>query len=210
MRFQPGQSGNPAGRPPGSRNKKTIALEEAFDEHAEEILKEVVGRAKEGEKSAMRLCMERMLAPKRERPVAIVLPVIETPADARKALAVVTAELSEGNLTITEATRLIGLIQRMLRLVAQIEKMEQAGREGEAAEAFDRSVRETMNVLSPQDEKSNAGPQAAQTEAPVEPSLYFPVNSQAEETGAVLGSEGGDSSVGAPREQEVPPLPRAA
>jgi Family of unknown function (DUF5681) len=102
MRFQPGQSGNPAGRPPGSLNKKTIALEEAFEEHVEEILKEVVSRAKEGEKSAMRLCMERMLAPKRERPVAIDLPVIEGPADARKALAVVTTELAEGNLTITE------------------------------------------------------------------------------------------------------------
>ena len=102
MKYQPGQSGNPAGRPPGSRNKKTIAMEEAFEEHAEDILKEVVGRAKEGEKTAMRLCMERMLAPKRERPVAIDLPVIDTPADARKALAVVTAELAEGNLTITE------------------------------------------------------------------------------------------------------------
>ena len=79
MQYQPGQSGNSAGRPPGSRNKKTIALEAAFEEHAEEVLKEVVGRAKEGEKTAMRLCMERMLAPKRERPVAIDLPVIETP-----------------------------------------------------------------------------------------------------------------------------------
>ena len=36
MKFQPGQTGNPAGRPPGSRNKKTIALEEAFEEHAED------------------------------------------------------------------------------------------------------------------------------------------------------------------------------
>jgi hypothetical protein len=26
MKFQPGQSGNPAGRPPGSLNRKTLAL----------------------------------------------------------------------------------------------------------------------------------------------------------------------------------------
>jgi hypothetical protein len=26
-RFQPGRSGNPAGRPPGSRNKTTLAVE---------------------------------------------------------------------------------------------------------------------------------------------------------------------------------------
>src|SRR5262252_8423131 len=175
MRFQPGQSGNPAGRPPGSRNHKTIALEEAFEEHVEDILKEVVGRAKEGEKNAMRLCMERMLAPKRERPVAIDLPVIETPADARKALAVVTAELAEGSLTITEATRLIGLIQRMLRLVGDIEKMEKAEREEQEARALGRSVRASMETYLAQDEGAEADPEAihaAPPTAPPDPSLY--------------------------------------
>lgn len=210
MRFQPGQSGNPAGRPPGSRNKKTIALEEAFDEHAEDILKEVVGRAKEGDKSAMRLCMERMLAPKRERPVVIDLPVIETPAAARNALAVVTAELSEGHLTITEATRLIGLIQRMLRLVGQIEEMEQADRAAEAAEAFGRSVRETMKAMLPSDEESDPHPEATQTAPSAEPSLYSPVNSTGKPTGAVPASAGGDASSGVLRQEQAPALPRAA
>jgi hypothetical protein len=199
MQFQPGQSGNPAGRPPGSRNKKTLALEEAFDEHAEEILKEVVGRAKEGEKSAMRLCMERMLAPKRERPVAIDLPVIETPADARKALAVVAAELAEGSLTITEATRLIGLIERMLRLVGQIEKMEQADREEEAAQALGRSVRESMEAYLAQDEGAASGPEAASTGAPGDRALYFPVNSENDEAVAsASGVRDGGQSEGAP------------
>lgn len=114
----------------------------------------------------MRLCMERMLAPKRERPVAIALPVIETPADARTALAVVTAELAEGGLTITEATRLIGLIQRMLRLVGQIEKKEEADREEEAAEASDRSVREPMNATFPPDEASKAPANATKPGCP--------------------------------------------
>jgi hypothetical protein len=199
MKFQPGQSGNPAGRPPGSRNKKTLALEEAFDEHAEEILKEVVGRAKEGEKSAMRLCMERMLAPKRERPVAIDLPVIETPADARKALAVVAAELAEGSLTITEATRLVGLIERMLRLVGQIEKMEQADCEEEAAQALGRSVRESMEAYLAQDEEAASGAEAASTGAPGDPALYFPVNSENDEAVAsASGVRDGGQSEGAP------------
>ena len=210
MRFQPGQSGNPAGRPPGSRNHKTIALEEAFEEHVEDILKEVVGRAKEGEKNAMRLCMERMLAPKRERPVAIDLPVIETPADARKALAVVTAELAEGDLTITEATRLIGLIQRMLRLVGQIEKMEQADREENDARALGRSVGETMEAYLAQEEEMETAPQAPQTTPPADPPLYSPVNSQIERPQTGPGGENGASPGALPRETEARSLPRAA
>jgi Family of unknown function (DUF5681) len=212
MKYQPGQSGNPAGRPPGSRNKKTIAIEEAFEEHAEDVLKEVVGRAKEGEKTAMRLCMERMLAPKRERPVAIDLPVIETPADARKALAVVTAELAEGSLTITEATRLIGLIQRMLRLVGDIEKMEKAGREAEEAKALGRSVRASMDAFLAQDEATRAPAEATQTAAPAsarDPSLYFPVNS--ENVPAPDGSRAGPGGTGQAGEPSAEaPLARAA
>jgi hypothetical protein len=54
MRFQPGQSGNPAGRPPGSLNKKTLALQEAFEAKAEEIVDDVIARAKTGQPTAMR------------------------------------------------------------------------------------------------------------------------------------------------------------
>ena len=210
MRFQSGQSGNPAGRPLGSRNKATLALEAAFEERAEEIVNDVVERAKNGQAAAMRLCMDRLLAPKRHRPVAIDLPVIETPADARKALAVVTAELAQGNLTIPEATGLIALIDRMLRLADRIGEMERVRREEERVEAAGRRVRETFEALMAQDETPDA---VASAEKPAAP-LYSPVNSQispaAEPTGA---SPGGDEAVAqpaAPREEAPAPLLRAA
>src|SRR5262249_29634086 len=144
MKFQPGQSGNPAGRPLGSRNKKTLALEEAFDERAEEILNDVVGRAKEGEKTAMRLCMERILAPKRERPITIDLPVIETPSDAREALLVVTAELGAGGITIGEASKLVALIDRMVRLIERLDNLEQKKREEQNQRDALRRIAEQM------------------------------------------------------------------
>jgi Family of unknown function (DUF5681) len=61
MTFQPGQSGNPASRAAGSRNRKTLALEAAFFARAEAFVAEVLRRAMAGEPAAMRLCMERVL-----------------------------------------------------------------------------------------------------------------------------------------------------
>jgi Family of unknown function (DUF5681) len=200
MKFQPGHSGNPAGRPPGSRNKKTIALEEAFAEHGEEILKDVVARAKEGQDTPLRLCMERMLARKRERAIAIALPAIETPEDARAAVAVVTAELAEGNLTIGEASGLIALIDRMVRLAERIAKMEQVrheaealvrmrearaaqeGREEEQAQALAQRMRDAIAARAAR-ERAQQAANPPPTPTPPQAALYPPVNSGAAPAG---------------------------
>ena len=41
MIFEKGQSGNPAGRPPGSRNKATVLAETMFQGAGEEIIRTV-------------------------------------------------------------------------------------------------------------------------------------------------------------------------
>src|SRR5438270_487582 len=52
MTFLPGQSGNPAGRAAGSRNKKTLAAEAALFDHAQELVDDLVDRARRGEPAA--------------------------------------------------------------------------------------------------------------------------------------------------------------
>ena len=61
MPFQPGQSGNPAGRPVGSRNKVNRDLDEAFSAGGAELIVCILERAKAGDPAAMRLCMDRAL-----------------------------------------------------------------------------------------------------------------------------------------------------
>ena len=194
MRFQPGQSGNPAGRPPGSLNKKTLEAQALLAERAEEIVTNLMDRAMEGHGTAMRLCMDRLVPTGRNRPVAIELPVIKTPEDAELALTVVTDELAAGKLTIAEASALITLIDRMLRLAERMWKFQQARREAAAADQ----------------DASQAEPQAPQAaEKPAAP-LYSPVNSRAEPTSAAPAREGADASAGTVRQSTAPPLPRAA
>ena len=110
MTFQPGQSGNPAGRPRGARNKKTLALEALLDGESEALMEKMIGMAKVGDDLAMRLLMERMLAPRRERPVPLPLPRIECDADARRASAEVIEALGEGEITPKEAEHLMRAI----------------------------------------------------------------------------------------------------
>jgi hypothetical protein len=119
---------------------------------------------------------------------------------------------SEGGLTITEATRLVGLIQRMLRLAGDIEKRETADREEQEARALGRSVRESMEAYLAEDEGMEARPEGTQTGSPAatrDPSLYFPVDS--ENAVATDGSGAApDGGAGAGEASVRPPLTRAA
>ena len=58
--FKPGVSGNPSGRPQGSRNKATLALESLLDGQAEVLTQKAVDMALEGDMQALRLCLERI------------------------------------------------------------------------------------------------------------------------------------------------------
>jgi hypothetical protein len=60
--FQPGQSGNPSGRPKGARNKATLVVEALLENEAEALTRKVIDLALEGSMPALRLCLERLFA----------------------------------------------------------------------------------------------------------------------------------------------------
>jgi hypothetical protein len=208
MRFQPGQSGNPGGRPPGSLNRKTLAAQEAMIERAQELIDSMVDRAKNGDSAAMRAAMERLVPTGRNRRVAIDLPVIKTPEDAELALSVVTDELAAGNLTISEASALINLIDRMLRVAERMWNFARSRRYGARRDAILLDEQEAPAASETGD------PQAAQTAEKPKAPLYSPVNSAiapgADATGEPAGREAEIPPSGVPQETTAPPLARAA
>src|SRR3978361_2276837 len=59
-RFAKGQSGNPAGKPAGTRNATTLAVEQLLHGEAEAITRKAIEMAKEGDTIALRLVLERV------------------------------------------------------------------------------------------------------------------------------------------------------
>ena len=59
--FGPGKSGNPNGRPKGSRNRITRALQEQIDDKAEALMAKAIEKALEGDSSMLRhsVCLRR-------------------------------------------------------------------------------------------------------------------------------------------------------
>lgn len=69
-KFQKGQSGNPAGRSKGAKDKRT-ELRSLFEPHRAELIQIVIDKAKAGDTTALRICLDRLVAPVRSNPVRI-------------------------------------------------------------------------------------------------------------------------------------------
>jgi hypothetical protein len=115
MRFEKGQSGNPAGRPPGSRNKATVLAESIFQGEAEAIIRMAIDKAKEGDMMAIRLCLERVFPKLRDRATLFDLPPINNAAEALDALTSVVEGVRGGEITAAEGCELSKLVDHYLR-----------------------------------------------------------------------------------------------
>ena len=115
-RGRPFAQGN-AGRPKGARNKTTLAVEALLDGEAEAISRKAIAMAKDGDMTAIRLCMDRIVPPRKDRPIPFPMPKMETAADAVKASSAVIAAVAEGDLTPSEAAELTTMVEAFARTI---------------------------------------------------------------------------------------------
>ncbi len=73
---------------------------------------------------AMRLCMERIYPPRKERPVTFDIPKMESAADAVNVMGAVLEAVASGELTTSEAQAVAGVIETFRRTIetSEIEK----------------------------------------------------------------------------------------
>jgi hypothetical protein len=128
-RFQPG---NP-GRKPGARNRATLAVEAMLDGEAERLTRVAIDRAAEGDMVAMRLVMDRVVAPRRDRPVSFRMPPIKTIADISLASAAIVEAVAEGHITPDEASSISRLLEAHAKILETSELAERLARLEEKA-----------------------------------------------------------------------------
>lgn len=130
--FQPGVSGNPSGRPVGSKNKTTIAALALLDGEAEKLSRKAIELALLGDVGALRLCIDKVVPARKDRPVEIELKRIESPSDACEVISDLIEAVGKGELSPSEADVIAGLVERRAKLSelheleARLKRLEEA------------------------------------------------------------------------------------
>jgi hypothetical protein len=119
--FRKGQSGNPTGKPKGTRHRTTMAIQELLDGEAEKLTRKCVELALSGDTTALRLCMERLAPVLKSRPVTIELPVVETAADILKAQSAAIQAMAAGEITPDECATVTGVLETKRKAIETVE-----------------------------------------------------------------------------------------
>jgi Family of unknown function (DUF5681) len=126
--FEKGLSGNPNGRPKGSRNATTRALEALLDGQANALTQKAIDLALGGDMAALRLCLDRILPPRKDRPVSFTLPTINSPQDAAAIVSSVLAAVAAGEITPADAAEVGKLIDSYVKAYETAELAERLER----------------------------------------------------------------------------------
>lgn len=116
-KFQKGKSGNPKGRPTGSRNKTTILAERLLENDLEEVCSVVANQAKQGNIQAIKVILDRLLPPRRDRHIHFPLQEIKTPSDILRAMEQITTAVSSGEITPLEGESLSSILEAQSKAI---------------------------------------------------------------------------------------------
>ena len=108
-KFQPGQSGNPAGRRRGRPNRLTEQARQMLKEATPAVLEATICAAKAGDVQAQRLILALTLPRRIREPIA--LPALDTLAGVAQALEVLSRSAAAGELEADEARALAAVAE---------------------------------------------------------------------------------------------------
>jgi hypothetical protein len=138
--FTKGNSGNPVGRPIGSRNTATEMAQALLDGEADALIRKCVELALEGNPTAMKLCLERIV-PRRGRAVKLEMPPIASAADIAPAMGAIAEAAAVGAITPYDGAELSRILESYVRAMEageferRLAELEREREDGHAAQA---------------------------------------------------------------------------
>jgi hypothetical protein len=124
------KAGNP-GKPKGTRHRATLIAEALIDGQAQEIVQKAIAMAASGDPTALRIVMERLCPPRRERTISLAMPSIKSASDLIMAAAALADATAAGDITPSEAASLSTLVGNVAKaietveIVARLERIEE-------------------------------------------------------------------------------------
>lgn len=137
--FPKGKSGNPCGRPVGALNRSTMLAQAILAEEAVGLARKAVALALKGDIHALRLVIERIIPPKRERAIEFHLPSLTTPAEVNSALSQLVGAVADGTLSPGEGETFAGLLELQRRSIESVD--------------LESRIRRLEEVLQPRDRR---------------------------------------------------------
>jgi hypothetical protein len=98
-----------------------MAVEAILDGEADALTRKAIALALAGDTTALRLCLERIAPPRRDRPVELALPALKDAAAVGAAMAATAAAMAAGEITPSEAATVAGVLDAKRRTLELVE-----------------------------------------------------------------------------------------
>ena len=108
--FKKGNVSNPAGKPKGSRHKSTMAAMALLQGEAQALTRVCIDKALEGDLTALKLCLDRIIPPSKDHPIDISLPKIGSISDMPIFTESLINAVTSGEIGATEGEKLCKIV----------------------------------------------------------------------------------------------------
>jgi len=105
---------NRNGRPKGARNLRHYYLEKLAKENSIALVRSVMAAAIAGDMTAAKIILDRVWPRPRTAPIAVDLPVTETPADIRDAMTKLLTQTFHGEISTDDAAAVMSMLKVQL------------------------------------------------------------------------------------------------
>jgi len=120
-RYKKGQSGNPKGRPIGVKDKRT-ELRQLLKPHTQKLVKKTVDLALDGDTTALRLCLERLIPTIKQKDEYIKFKLTgNTQTEQSKSIIIA---MSNGEITPTDTNTILQTMATQCR-IAEMDEFEE-------------------------------------------------------------------------------------